>query len=45
MPKTNYTTNLAVALKYDGKSAPKVTGQRTGLMAEQILQIAEQHGI
>ncbi|WP_231383587.1 hypothetical protein [Methylobacter luteus] len=37
MPKTRYTSDIAVALKYDGKSQ--------GLATEHILQIAEQHGI
>jgi len=45
MPKTYYTSDIAVALKYDGKNAPKVTASGTGLTAEQILQIAEHHGI
>lgn len=45
MPKTYYTTDLAVALKYDGKNAPKVTAKGEGITAEQILAIAEQHGI
>ena len=45
MAKTYYTADLAVALKYDGKNAPKVTAKGEGLTAEQIIQIAEQHGI
>ncbi len=45
MAKTYYTSDIAVALKYDGKNAPKVTATGTGLTAEQILQIAEAHGI
>ncbi|MEE7626943.1 EscU/YscU/HrcU family type III secretion system export apparatus switch protein [Methylobacter sp. Wu8] len=45
MAKTYYTSDIAVALKYDGKNAPKVTASGTGLTAEQILQIAEHHGI
>lgn len=45
MPKTYYTSDIAVALKYDGKNAPKVTAKGTGLTAEQILVLAEQHGI
>jgi len=43
--KTYHTSDIAVALRYDGKNAPKVTAKGTGLSAEQILQIAEQHGI
>jgi flagellar biosynthesis protein len=45
MAKTYHTSEIAVALKYDGKNAPKVTASGTGLTAEQILQIAEHHGI
>jgi flagellar biosynthesis protein len=45
MPKTYYQTDLAVALKYDGVNAPKVTAKGVGLTAEQIVQLAEQHGI
>lgn len=45
MAKTYYTSDIAVALKYDGKNAPKVTAKGSGLTAEQILQIAEHHGI
>jgi flagellar biosynthesis protein len=45
MPKTYHTSDIAVALKYDGKNAPKVTAKGSGLSAEQILAIAEQHGI
>jgi len=45
MAKTYYTTDLAVALQYDGNSAPKVTARGQGLDAEQIITLAEQHGI
>ncbi|MGZ8165022.1 MAG: EscU/YscU/HrcU family type III secretion system export apparatus switch protein [Methylobacter sp.] len=45
MPKTYYTSDIAVALKYDGNNAPKVTAKGKGLTAEQILEIAELHGI
>lgn len=45
MAKTYYTSDIAVALKYDGKNAPKVTAKGTGLTAEQILAIAEQYSI
>jgi flagellar biosynthesis protein len=45
MSKTHYTTDLAVALKYDGKNAPKVTAKGDGLTAEQILELAKKHGI
>lgn len=45
MPKTYYTTDLAVALKYDGKNAPKVVAKGSGLSADQILAIAKEYGI
>jgi flagellar biosynthesis protein len=45
MSKTYYTSDIAVALKYDGKNAPKVTAKGSGIAAEQILSLAEQHGI
>ncbi len=45
MTKTYYTSDIAVALKYDGKNAPKVIAKGSGLSAEQILEIAELHGI
>jgi len=45
MPKTFYTADLAIALKYDGKNAPKVTAKGQGITAEQILAIAEKHDI
>ena len=45
MAKTYYHADIAVALKYDGKNAPKVTAKGEGLTAEQILEIADRHGI
>jgi flagellar biosynthesis protein len=45
MSKTYYTSDIAVALKYDGKNAPKVTAKGSGITADQILSLAEQHGI
>lgn len=35
----------AAALFYDGKNAPAVTAAGTGELAEQIIEIARQHGI
>ncbi|MFA7552871.1 MAG: EscU/YscU/HrcU family type III secretion system export apparatus switch protein [Spongiibacteraceae bacterium] len=35
----------AVALQYNGKSAPAVTATATGILAEEIIEIARQHGI
>ena len=43
--KTYYNADIAVALKYDGKNAPKVTAKGEGFTADQILAIAEKHGI
>ena len=43
--KTFYNSDIAVALKYDGQNAPKVTAKGEGITAEQILEIAEKHGI
>jgi len=43
--KTYYNSDIAVALKYDGQHAPKVTAKGEGFTAEQILEIAEKHGI
>ena len=36
---------LAVALEYDGENAPKVTAKGTNDLAQQIIELAEQHGI
>lgn len=35
----------AVALRYDGKSAPRVTAKGEGLIAKEIIEKAKQHGI
>jgi flagellar biosynthesis protein len=43
--RTFYNSDLAVALKYDGKNAPKVTAKGEGFTAQQILAIAEKHGV
>lgn len=43
--KTYYQSDIAVALKYDGKNAPKVTAKGEGFTAQQILAIAEKHGV
>lgn len=43
--KTYYTSELAVALKYDGNNAPKVTAKGEGITAQQILELAEKHGV
>lgn len=43
--RTFYNSELAVALKYDGKNAPKVTAKGEGFTAQQILAIAEKHNV
>lgn len=43
--KTYYNSDIAVALKYDGQHAPKVTASGEGVSAQQILELAEKHGI
>jgi flagellar biosynthesis protein len=35
----------AVALRYDGKSAPRVTAKGEGLIAKKIIETAQEHGI
>ena len=35
----------AVALRYDGRSAPRVTAKGKGQVAEQILEIARAHDV
>ena len=35
----------AVALEYDGKGAPRITASGGGLIAQQILAIAEEHDV
>jgi flagellar biosynthesis protein len=39
------TLPLAVALQYDGSNAPRVTAKGRDKLADQIVQIARQHGI
>ena len=36
---------IAVALEYDGENAPQVSARGVGEIAEQIIQIAQQHGV
>jgi flagellar biosynthesis protein len=43
--RTWHSSNIAVALQYDGNNAPRVTAKGEGFTAQQILEIAEQHGI
>jgi flagellar biosynthesis protein len=43
--KKNPKIQKAVALFYDGSNTPRVTAKGTGAVAENIIAIAEQHGI
>ena len=36
---------IAVALEYDGKNAPKVTAKGVSALAEQIIAVANEHGV
>ncbi len=49
MPRDNRTvsghTDIAVALRYDGRQAPRVTAKGEQLVAEQIVDAAQQAGI
>ena len=38
-------TSLAVALKYDGENAPKVTAKGSEEIAEQIIALAREHNV
>ena len=38
-------TDVAVALRYDGNNAPKVTAQGERLIAQQMIEAAEQAGV
>ncbi len=38
-------TSIAVALHYDGESAPQVTAKGSAELAEQIIAIAKQHNV
>ncbi len=37
--------SIAVALHYDGESAPQITAKGSGNLAEQIIAIAKQHDV
>ncbi len=36
---------IAIALKYDGATAPKITAKGSDALADAIIQIAEEHGV
>ena len=44
-PNAPARRELAVALKYDGEHAPRVTAKGTGAVAENIVALALEHGI
>ncbi|MCG7873340.1 MAG: EscU/YscU/HrcU family type III secretion system export apparatus switch protein [Candidatus Thiodiazotropha lotti] len=39
------SSDLAVALKYDGENTPRLTAKGRGELAEKILALAEEHNI
>lgn len=45
MSKTENSLNRAIALQYDGKSAPIVSAKGAGHIAEEIIELAKQHDI
>ena len=45
MSTRKHSQPLAVALQYDGDSAPRVTAKGRDQVAEQIIELARQHGI
>ena len=38
-------SDVAVALLYDGETTPKVTAKGRGELADQIIALAEEHGV
>ncbi len=38
-------SDVAVALLYDGENAPRITAKGRGELAEQIIALAEKHGV
>ncbi len=44
-PEPAHSRTSAVALRYDGKGAPRVAAKGEGEVAERILAIAREHGI
>jgi len=43
--KDDKTIDTAVALNYDGKSAPKISAKGEDELAQKIVEIANEHGI
>lgn len=44
-PTTHHSTDIAVALSYDGRDAPRVTASGYDRVAQRILEVAEQAGV
>jgi len=44
-PPSSKPLNIAVALQFDSKNAPKVSATGNGLIADKIVEIAEEHDI
>ena len=42
---TNTSNRIAVALEYDGETAPKVTAKGMNDIADKIIEVATEHGI
>jgi len=45
MSEQRDTPQQAVALFYDGRTTPRVTARGSGALAEEIIRIAEAHGV
>ncbi len=45
MSQNIYKTKTAIALQYDGTTAPKVSAKGTQELAEKILSVAEEHDV
>lgn len=45
MTDKDRTAPLAVALRYDGEGAPRVTAKGRDQVAEQIVRLAREHGV
>lgn len=42
---SEFETLRAIALQYDGENAPTVTASGEGVIAEEIIRIAREHGV
>jgi flagellar biosynthesis protein len=43
--KKRHSEEVAVALKYDGENAPRLTAKGRGELADKILALADQHNV